>query len=249
MDGRLRNKVAVVTGGGAGIGRAIVEAYAREGASLAIAELSAETGAEAARAVAALGQPALSVRTDVSQKVDIDAMVQVVIERFKRIDILVNNAGIRVGEDFLEVCEASFDRTIATNLKSQFFCAQAVARYMIEQGGGKIINIGSVSAEIADPGASVYCISKGGVTMLTKSLALELAPFNIQVNTIAPGTVKTALPWYDSPESVEYCQRFVPAKRFALPAEVAGAAIYLAASESDYVTGSTLTIDGGLMIQ
>lgn len=249
MGDRLAGKVAIVTGGGAGIGRAIVEAYAKEGAAVAIAERSHESGQGAAQAVTALGREALFVPTDVASKAQIDAMVAEVQRRFGRIDILVNNAGIRIGEAFLDVSEESFDLTIATNLKSQFFCSQAVARVMIAQGGGKIINISSVSAELADPGASAYCASKGAIQMLTKSTALELAPHNIQVNAIAPGTIKTNLPWYDSPESIEYCRQFVPVGRFALPEEVAGAAIFLATSEADYMTGSTLTIDGGLSIQ
>lgn len=249
VSGRLKNKVAIVTGGGGGIGRAIVEAFAKEGADIAVAEILPEAGMEAVQAVEALGQKALFVRTNVAIKSNLDDMVELVAEKFGQIDILVNNAGIRIGQAFLDVTEETFDLTISTNLKSQFFCSQAVARHMIARRCGKIINIGSVSGEIADPEASPYCISKGGTRMLTRALALELAAYNIQVNTIAPGTIKTDMPWYNSPESVEYCKTFVPAGRFAMPHEVTGAAIFLASEESNYMTGASIVIDGGLTIQ
>jgi NAD(P)-dependent dehydrogenase (short-subunit alcohol dehydrogenase family) len=249
MPGRLENKVALVTGGGQGIGRAIAEAFSREGADVAIAEINAVTGQDAAQAIQSEGRRCLYVACDVAKKADIDRMVACVIEHFGRIDILVNNAGIHIAQPFLEVTEEVYDRTLDTNLKSQFFCAQAVARHMVARRRGKIINISSVSAEIADPGASHYCVGKGGTRMLTRAAALELAPHNIQVNSIAPGTIKTALPWYDTEECVEYCKKFVPAGRFAMPHEVTGAAVFLASDESDYVTGSSVTIDGGLTVQ
>lgn len=249
MPGRLEKKVALVTGGGRGIGRAIAEAFAREGADVAIAEINVDTGQEAERAIQSTGRRSLYVACDVAKKADIDRMVARVIEYFGHVDILVNNAGIHTSESFLEVTEELYDRTLNTNLKSQFFCAQAVARHMAARGRGKIINISSVSAEIADPGASHYCVGKGGTQMLTRAAALELAPYNIQVNAISPGTIKTDLPWYDSKECIEYCKKFVPAGRFAMPQEVTGAAIFLASNESDYVTGSSVTIDGGLTVQ
>ena len=250
MSGRLDGKFAVVTGGGRGIGRAIVEAFVAEGAHVAIAELDPEIGQDAARAVAAAGRQSLFVQTDVSKKSQIDAMVAQVLEEFGQIDILVNNAGIHIGESFLEVTEELFDRTLNTNLKSQFFCTQAVARHMAERRAGKIIIMSSVSAEIADPGASHYCVGKGGSQMLTRSAALELAEYNIQVNAICPGTIKTKLtPWYDTQDAVDYCKKLVPAGRFATPDEVAGAAVFLASGESSYVTGASIVVDGGLMTQ
>jgi glucose 1-dehydrogenase len=120
---------------------------------------------------------------------------------------------------------------------------------MAKRGKGKIINTSSVSEEIADPGASHYCIGKGGTRMLTRSAALELAEYNIQVNSLSPGTIKTALPWYDTPDAQEYLEKFVPAGRFGLPQDVAGAAVFLASDDSDYVTGTTIVIDGGLTTQ
>lgn len=250
MPGRLANRIAVVTGAGHGIGRAIAEAFALEGAAVAIAEKNAATGAAAADAIKDLGQRSLFVAVDVSQRPQIVEMVERVLQEWGRIDVLVNNAGIHETAPFLDVSEALFDRTLATNLKSQFFCAQAVARHMVERGGGgKIINISSVSEDIADPGASHYCIGKGGTRMLTRSVALELARDNIQVNSISPGTIKTGLPWYDTPEAEDYLRKFVPTGRFATPSEVAGAAVFLASHESSYITGATIVVDGGLTIQ
>lgn len=249
MPGKLAEKIAIVTGGGRGIGRAIVDAFAREGARVAIAEINSELGAAAAAAVEQLGRSALFVPTDVSLKHEIDDMVAHVIHRWGRIDILVNNAGIHETSPFLEVSEELFNRTINTNLKGQFFCAQAAAGQMVKQGHGKIINISSVSETIADPGASHYCVGKGGTRMLTRSAAVELAKFNIQVNSISPGTIKTDLAWYETPEALQYLEKFVPVGRFALPREVAGAAVFLASNESDYITGTTIVIDGGLTAQ
>lgn len=249
MAGRLANKVAIVTGGGHGIGRAIAEAFAREGATVIIAEINSDFGDEAVRAITHFGGTASFVPTDVSKKSQIDSLVSEVIERWGRIDVLVNNAGFHETAPFLEVSENLFDRTIATNLKGQFFCAQAVARHMVDQGHGKIINTSSVSEEIADPGASHYCVGKGGTRMLTRSAALELAKFNVQVNSLSPGTIKTGLPWYQTPDAQAYLDKFVPAGRFAMPEEVAGAAVFLASEEASYITGATIVIDGGLTVQ
>ncbi len=246
MAGRLHDKIAVVTGGGRGIGGAIVDAFAREGARVAIAELDEETGAAKAAEV-----DGLFIKTDVSKKADIDATFAKVLETFGRIDILVCNAGIHLMDPFIDTSEEMFDRLIATNLKSQFFCSQAAAKHMVERGGGgKIVVVASISSEVADPGASAYCVGKGGSQMLVRSAALELAEHNIQVNAIAPGTIKTKLtPWYDTQEAADYCANLVPAQRYGYPQEIAGAAVYLASDESSYTTGATIVIDGGLMTQ
>ena len=251
MSERLKDKFAIVTGGGRGIGKAIALAFAREGADVAIAELDPGIGKECAGEIEGLGRRSMFVQTDVSQKSQIDALVANVLKSFGRIDILVNNAGIHIAQPFLEVTEDLYDRTLQTNLKSQFFCAQAVARHMVARGGGgKIINTTSISAEVADAGASHYCMGKGGSQMLTRAAALELAEHDIQVNAIAPGTIKTKLTdWYETQDSVDYCKKFVPAARFGTPDEIAGAAVYLASDESSYTTGATIVIDGGLLTQ
>jgi glucose 1-dehydrogenase len=250
MSKRLQDKVAIVTGGGRGIGQAIALAFAREGAHIAIAEYDPQTGQATVQEIEQLGQRALFIHTDMRKKSDIDAMVAQVITVFDHIDILVNNAGIHIAQPFLEVTEELFDRTIETNLKSQFFCSQAVARHMATRSCGKIINISSISAEVADPGASHYCVGKGGVQMLTRAAALELAEHHIHVNAIMPGTIKTKLtPWYDTDDAEEYRKKFVPWPRMGRPEDIAGAAVFLACDESDYVTGASIVIDGGLLAQ
>ena len=247
---RLYDKVSLVTGAGRGIGRAIALTFAREGSHVAIAELDRETGEETAHRVRELGRRSLVLRTDMAQKGLIDEMVERVVDELGRIDILVNNAGIHIAQPFLEVTEELFDRTIANNLKSQFFCTQSVARRMVPRRSGKIINIGSISSEVADQGASHYCVGKGGTKMLTRSAALELAEYNIQVNEIAPGTIKTQLtPWYETDDAEQYRDKFVPARRFGTPEDIAGAAVYLASDDAAYTTGATIVVDGGLMTQ
>ncbi|MCC6681279.1 MAG: 3-oxoacyl-ACP reductase FabG [Phycisphaeraceae bacterium] len=247
----LQNRIALVTGSGQGIGQAIALAYAQEAATVVVADLNEKAADQTLAQIRAAGGEGMRLVVDVSDMAAIDRMVSAVVQHYGRVDILVNNAGIHVAKPFLEVTEELYDRLLTTNLKSQFFVMQAVARDMVRRGdGGKIINMSSVSAEIADPGASVYCMGKGGTQMLTRSAALELACHNIQVNAIAPGTIKTKLtPWYDTEDAVEYCRKFVPMGRFAHPAEVAGAAVYLASDQAGYVTGATIVVDGGLMIQ
>jgi 3-oxoacyl-[acyl-carrier protein] reductase len=251
MAGRLQDKFAIVTGGGRGIGGAIVDAFADEGAHVAIAEMDEQTGAAKAAEVKAKGRQSLFVKTDVSKKTDIDAMIAKVIQTFGRIDILVCNAGIHLMDPFINTSEEMFDRIIATNLKSQYFTSQAAAKDMVQRGeGGKIIVVSSISSEVADPGASAYCVGKGGSQMLVRSAAQELAEHNIQVNAIAPGTIKTKLTeWYETQEAADYCAKLVPAQRYGYPKEIAGAAVYLASDESSYTTGATIVIDGGLMTQ
>lgn len=245
---RLLDKVAIVTGGGRGIGLAIARGYAREGAQIAIADVDPETGTKAIHDVESLGRRALFLRTDMSRNDQVFAMVEGVVAEFGRIDILVNNAGIHISQPFLEVSEDTYERTLDTNLRGPFFCAQAVARHMVKAGGGKIINLSSVSAEIADPGSSHYCVAKGGLQMLTRAAALELARFRIYVNAISPGTIKTALGgWYETREAETYLQQRVPWARFGDPKDVVGAAIFLASAESDYITGASILVDGGLM--
>lgn len=244
---RLAGKIALVTGAGRGIGRAISKGYAREGAHVAIAEIDPNTGESAAREVRGLGRRSLFIQTDMSRRDQIDAIVDNVLAEFGRIDILVNNAGIHLTEPFLEVTEESYDRILDTNLKGPFFCAQTVARYMVGVRRGKIINMSSVSAEIADPGSSHYCVAKGGLQMLTRAMALELAKYNVQVNAIAPGTIKTDLGgWYETPEASIFLEQRVPFGRFGTPEEVVGAAVFLASDESAYVTGASILVDGGL---
>ena len=244
---RLRDKVALITGAGRGIGRAIARAFSREGAHVAIAEIDSSLGAEAAAEISASGRRSLFVQADLSRKDEIDAVVSQVLAVFGRINILVNNAGIHLTNQFLDVSEEDYDRLLSTNLKGPFFCGQAAARHMVGAGGGSIVNISSVSAEIADPGSSAYCVSKGGIQMLTRAMALELAKYHVRVNAIMPGTIRTDLGgWYETEEARTYLEQRVPWGRFGHPDEVAGSAVFFASDESEYITGASILVDGGL---
>lgn len=244
---RLRDKVALITGAGRGIGRALARAFSQEGAHVVIAEIDSQSGAEAAAEISDAGRRSLFVQADLSRKDEIAAMVNKVLAEFGRIDVLINNAGIHLTTPFLDVSEGDYDRVLSVNLKGPFFCGQAVARHMAEAGGGSIVNMSSVSAEIADPGSSAYCVSKGGLQMMTRCMALELAKHHVRVNAIMPGTIRTELGgWYETEEARIYLEQRVPWGRFGRPDEVAGAAVFLASDESAYVTGASILVDGGL---
>jgi glucose 1-dehydrogenase len=243
---RLKDRVAVVTGAAQGIGYAIAERFAREGAKVAIGDINAEKGEAAA---AKLGGDALFHQADAGYRADADALIARAVAAFGRIDILVNNAGITHNADFLDVTEEDFDRVIRTNLKSVFLCGQAAARRMVAQGGGgAIINMASVNALLAIPNQVPYGASKGGINQLTRVMAIGLAPHRIRVNAIGPGTIMTEL----ARESVlrnEAATRMVmsrtPIGRFGEPEEVAAVALFLASDDASYVTGQTIYPDGG----
>lgn len=250
---RLQDKVAIVTGGGYGIGRAIAELFAREGADVAVAEIDEERGRETVGLVEKAGRRALMIRADVGQKAEAQRIVQETLQAFGRLDILVNNAGILGGfNPFLEVEEKDFDEIVRINLKGVFLCGQAAAREMVRAGrGGKIINLGSIESEIAIAGNSIYAATKGAVRLLTKAMALELAPHKINVNAIGPGPIATGMtaPFLGESSFEELIQKNVPWGRMGQPMDVAHAALFLASEEADFVTGTILFVDGGWLIQ
>lgn len=249
---RLHDKVAIITGAGSGNGRGIALRFAEEGADVVIADVMMDGANVTAEMARGLGRRALVTRTDVSQREQVDAMVAQTVEYFGRVDILVNNAGVETIVPFLELPEAQWDKIIAVNLKGPFLCSQAVACQMVAQGtGGKIVNIASINSQIALPGQAHYVSSKGGLLMLTKSTALELAKYKINVNAIGPGVIETAMTAgsLSNPERRALLASHIPMGRVGQPRDVANVALFLASDESDYMTGTIIYVDGGWLIE
>lgn len=250
---RLQNKVALVTGASSGIGLAIATRFAAEGAHVAVNYLPGGNRAEEAEKIAAsFPTPSLAVPADVSQRDAVERMVAQTVARFGRLDIAINNAGIEIKKPFLEVTDDEWRKVLAVNLFGAFLVSQAAARQMVQQGqGGRLINISSVHEDIPFPQYTAYCASKGGVRMMMRNLAMELAPYKISVNNIAPGAIATPINQavLDDPEARKNAISEIPWGRFGKPEEVAAVAVFLASDESEYVTGSTYYVDGGLTQQ
>lgn len=248
---RLAGKVAIVTGAGRGIGRAIAAGYAREGAAVAVNySRSREAAEEAVRGIQAAGGRAIAVRADVGNLEEHGRLIDETLAAFGRLDILVNNAGIEINEPVLESKRETWDQTVAVNLKGAYFLAVRAARFMVGAGGGKILNISSVHDVEPLRNRAIYSITKGGLLMLVKSLALELAEYNIHVNGISPGAILTDMnrTHLTDPPRRERLLGNIPLKRIGDPEDIVGAAVFLASAESDYVTGTTIYVDGGLLL-
>ena len=246
---RLPNKVALVTGVGSGIGRATAALFAREGAKLVLADLSAEAGRATLDEITAAGGEAIFVEADVSNGDDVKRMIDGCIERFGRIDILYNNAGIAMRRTPIEeIDDALFDRIIAVNLRSVHLGAKHVVPHMKRQGGGVILNTGSTAGIRPRVGASSYAASKGAVIAITKALALELAPFRIRVVSINPVAVDTPMLHgihQGRPEALDGYLTTIPMGRLNRAEDIANAALYLASDEAFMVTGTAFEVDGG----
>lgn len=255
MGNRLAGKTAAITGGDQGIGLAIAQRFAMEGAAIALCYRSNKTGADAAVAsIRSLGRKAAAFQCDVGvvaqgQKFIADAAAQ-----FGKLDVLVNNAGLERRADFWDASEADFDAVLNVNLKGLFFITQAfVKNHMAalapdKKPGGKIINISSVHEELPFPHFASYCASKGGVKMLTRNLSIELAPLGITINSIAPGAIETPINknLLNDPAKLTALLANIPLQRLGTPDDVASMAVFLASEDSNYATGTTFFVDGGL---
>ncbi|MGI8414920.1 MAG: glucose 1-dehydrogenase [Nakamurella sp.] len=247
----LSGKSIVVTGGNSGIGEAIVLAAAAEGANVVIDYVAhpEETTALIAK-VEAAGGHAVGVQADVSQAADLHKMVQTAVDTYGRLDVLINNAGIETRTGLLDTTEADFDKVIAINMKSAFFGAQAAAQRFISQGGGGLIlNISSVHEDWPMPGNIAYCVSKGGIRMLTRTAGVELGAHDIRIVNIAPGAVATPInaSTEADPAKMTALDAAIPLGRIAQPGEIADVVVFLASGKAGYMTATTVFIDGGIM--
>jgi glucose 1-dehydrogenase len=247
---RLEGKVAAVTGGDQGIGRAIVERLAQEGAEVALCYRSNKAGAEeVAAAVQAGGRRAAVIQCDVGKVAEGQRFIADAVTALGRVDILVNNAGLERRADFWDVTEQDYDTVLNVNLKGPFFVTQAFVKHRTQaKAGGKVINISSVHEELPFPHFTSYCASKGGIKMMTRNLSIELAPLGITINSIAPGAIETPINknLLSDPVKLKSVLENIPLKRLGKPEDVAGLAAFLASSDADYVTGTTYFVDGGL---
>jgi NAD(P)-dependent dehydrogenase (short-subunit alcohol dehydrogenase family) len=248
----LRGKVAVVTGGGGGIGKGIVKALADAGADVALADLDGDAAERAANHVSVPGVRTLPIEGDVTSPQSVADMVDATLSWGGQIDILVNNAGVEIIRPIFEISESDWDATLDVNLKGAWLCSQAVAEVMAEDGaGGRLINVGSILAQIPARGEPHYAASKGGVLMLTKSLALDLAPHGITVNAVGPGVVKNGMSsrgCLSDPKMADEVASKVPLQRVGKPADIGDAVVFLASDRASYITGTMLYVDGGLML-
>lgn len=247
---RLDGRAALVTGGSRGLGLGMALALAHSGADIALAARSEDQLAEAAALIKATGRNVVTIPTDVSEVAAVRAMVGETLQSFGRLDILVNAAGVNFRQPATEFTEADWDALMQVNLKGAFFAAQAAGAVMREGGGGKIINLGSLSFEIVVPNIALYAISKGGLRQMTRALAVEWAKDNIQVNAIAPGRFWTAMTdaVFSDDALYESAVSVIPQGRPGVPSDLAGATVLLASEASNYITGQTIVVDGGWLV-
>jgi 2-deoxy-D-gluconate 3-dehydrogenase len=245
----LEGRVAIVTGGRRGIGRAIALALAEAGADVALGDRVIDDGQlEAVAAeIKKLGRRSLALQADITKKADVDNLVQKTLAELGTIDILVNNAAMNIMSPLLELNEEGWDRVIDTDLKGYYLCAQAAGKIMMKQKRGNIINIASTAAMYTAPEMGAYCIAKAGVVMLTRILAVELARYKIRVNAVAPSMVKTKFsqPLWADAKTLKEIEAGIPLGRLAEPEDIVGPVLFLASEASAYITGHTIVVDGG----
>jgi len=247
----LKDKVAIVTGGNSGIGMAIVLELARQGANIVIDYVAHPEATEALeQQVHSLGDRVIGVMADVSRVDQLQTLINAAVKEFGRVDIMVNNAGVETRTSVLDTTEQQYEKVMAINLKSAFFGTQLAAQQMIKQGGGgRIINITSVHEDWPMPGNTAYCLSKGGMRMLTRTAGLELAPHNILVAGVGPGAVATPinLTTMNDPALLKKLDDAIPLGRMAKPEEIASVVAFLASDAASYITATTIFADGGIM--
>jgi glucose 1-dehydrogenase len=250
VTNRLDGKVVAITGGDQGIGRAIAERLAKEGADVALCYRSNKKGAdEVVAELQKMGRKAAAMQADVGKVADGQRFISEAVAQLGRVDILVNNAGLERRADFWDVTEQDYDLVLDVNLKGPFFVTQAFVKHRMQvKAGGKVINISSVHEELPFPHFASYCASKGGLKMMTRNLSIELAPLGITINSIAPGAIETPINknLLNDPAKLKPLLENIPLNRLGKPEDVAGVAAFLASSDADYMTGTTTLIDGGL---
>ncbi|HET7579493.1 MAG TPA: SDR family NAD(P)-dependent oxidoreductase [Bacillales bacterium] len=246
---RLQDRTAIVTGSGRGIGKAIAMKLAAEGAKVAVADIDEESASATAAEIREQGSEALAVKADVTDLAAVEAMIEKVHKAFGRIDVLVNNAGWDKVEPFLKNSPDDWDRVISINLKGVIHMSRTVLPLMIENGYGKIVNIGSDAGRVGSTGEAVYSATKGGIIAFSKTIAREMAKHHINVNVVCPGPAKTALfqkVVKDNPKLGTALEKAIPFRRLAEPDDIANAVCFFASDEASYVTGQTLSVSGGL---
>jgi len=247
MKNDLKNKIAIVTGAGRGIGKGIAIALAEQGCNVVVSDINEDDCTKVSGELNKIGVKNLVVKCDVSKKSGVDNLIKTTVKKFGNLDILVNNAGIFPFVPFEKMTESDWEKVIDVNLKSVFLCSQAAAKEM--KSGGKIVSISSIAAFVGFEGLTHYCASKGGIKAFTQALALELAPKKINVNAVAPGAIDT--PGAKMPDEKLKNQTIagIPWKRMGLPEDIANTVVFLASENADYITGQTIIVDGGYTLR